>query len=107
MLWKSGTKFLCLQKCMPYTIHVYTVLVYFSKGTCYIFVDALLPCVVDAVLFLHKELPKYKVLFYVSHERSIYLNMEVCKEIEQQHRNTQWRRKIYYISKCDMFLTYF
>lgn len=63
MLWKSGTTFLCLQKCMPYTIHVYTVLVYISKGTCYIFVDVLLPCVVDAVLFLHEELPKYRVLF--------------------------------------------
>lgn len=34
-------------------------------------------CVVDAVLFLHEELPKYRVLFYVSHETSIYLNKKV------------------------------
>lgn len=76
---------------MPFTIRVYTALVYFSKGTCYIFVDVLLPCVVDAVLFLHEELPKYRVLFYVSHEMSIYLNKKVCKEIEKQHGNTHNR----------------
>lgn len=55
---------------------------YSTKGTCYIFVDVLLPCVVDAVLFLHEELPKCRVLFYAFHEISIYLNMEVCKETE-------------------------
>ena len=51
---------------------------WFGQGAYYIFVDVFLPCVVDAVLFLYEGLPKYKVLFHVSHEISVYLNMKVC-----------------------------
>lgn len=76
MLEKSGTKVLCLQKGITHTIQFIQFL--FSKGTCYIFVDVFSPCVVDAVLFLYEELPKHKVLFHVSREVSIYLNMKVC-----------------------------
>lgn len=88
-LWKPGTASLCLQRSMHHTVRVYTVPVYCSKGTCYIFVDVLLPCVVDAILFFYEELPKHKVLFRVSHKTSIYLNTEVCKEIEKEWGNAQ------------------
>lgn len=104
---KSGSSSLCLQRGMYHRARVYTVPVYCSKGTCYIFVDVLLPCVVDAILFLYEELPKHKFLFRVSHKISIYLNTEVCKEIEKEWGNAQrYSRKMYPYSEICMFSTF-